>query len=1026
MRIDRIQIDGFGRAEETTLLLTPGLTLIRGANGSGKTTIHQFLHAILFGLVKDRYPLVRGGRRGGTLAGVTDDGRSFELTRHGDPITGAAQRLAVRINGIDLADRESAIASITGGVTKYVFESIFAFGQDELRDLSRLTSDEVADRIYGASIGVVAAILKVEAGIEGERDALWKARGSVPEVNLRLARIEHLEQQLRARNLPTEYGQLRRKLEELEHNLADRNIELAKLKDQRDHVALVRAARIPWQRAAEMRRAFAGLPDELRVSSDDLTREAAFAKAAALAVAAAAKMRARREALDTSLSSAAYRADVIDRGAEIDAAVTEAGNWRSRQGDLDERRRRGVALRQTIEGAAADADWDEKRLRAADFVALRRQLAEHAIADLDTPTRAVAAPMATAKSAASEAVRVGERLAELERDLAAISGVDLARADRLDGDARAIERDLSMAGSLRVLIAANPPPRPVPPQRGLTMALAGASGIGAVAGVLLTAFLNPVLGLLFVAAGLGGIALAMVLVLRTQVAAPLAVEGVNSKELHALELHLATRWSELELPGSPSVERLEPVRAEATQIRTQAEARRRVIADRDSIAKDLARRQDLAATALEAEKQAHADVVKGIERWADFLRSAALRTGLDRDGAMVVIQKLETAQNALNELGELTRGDTKTERERTTWTAGVVRLASELNIGPDDDVDVLAELLRQELANAKGAYRIREQLVRQREAAGIAEREADDTASDSKREHADLLLSFGVADGAALAARHGRTQERDRFGAAREQAEAAFNELVPEPERGTVVNALETVEPAALDDQHRALSEAIAQLDGTRDSLIAAIGEASEQLRQLAANADTSEVRQRLADERGGVAADARQWLILRVASELLQATRSHYEAKHRPAVLARAEQLFVAWIGGEYSGFDHLSESGLDAVIRADDGKRVPLAGLSRGTAEQLYLAMRIALVEHLATQQESLPLVMDDVLVNFDPERAPRVARSIEEISRTRQVIYLTCHKEVEVAADRIINVGSNVEVLSMIDASHAIAVP
>jgi hypothetical protein len=54
----------------------------------------------------------------------------------------------------------------------------------------------------------------------------------------------------------------------------------------------------------------------------------------------------------------------------------------------------------------------------------------------------------------------------------------------------------------------------------------------------------------------------------------------------------------------------------------------------------------------------------------------------------------------------------------------------------------------------------------------------------------------------------------------------------------------------------------------------------------------------------------------------------------------------------------------------------------------------------------------------VNFDPDRAPRVARSIEEISATRQVVYLTCHRDVLVRPNRTIDVGGNVEVRSTAD--------
>lgn len=1020
MRIERIHIDGFGRAEDTTLLLAPGLTLIRGANGTGKTTVHQFLHAILFGLVKDRYPLVRGGRRGGTIAGVTDDGRVFEITRHGDPITGAAQRLSVRIDGVDAANPDRAVASIVGGVTKHVFESIFAFGQDELRDVSRLTSEEVADRIYGASIGVVADVLKVETGIDAERDALWKARGSVPAVNGRLAEIERLEHALRARDLPAEYGTLRHDLEQLERDLAERDGELTKLRARRDHVALVLSARVPWQRAADMRRALAGLPDEPAVTADDLTREAALGKAAALATETAASMRVARDELDTMLAAATVRMDLIDRSAEIDAAVTSAGNWRSRQGDLDERRRRAVALRRNVDDAVADAGWDEARLRATDLAALRRRIAQHATADLDAPARATAGPAATAHTAVEDAKRLRDRLVELERDLLATSAVDEARADELDADGREIERDLAVADALRARIAANPPPPLPTSRRGLPVVLGASSAIALLAGLLFMALVEPPVGLLVAAAGVAGAAATFVLLARRLRIPPAPPEHAEAPELRNLEARLAARWSVLELAGSPSAEGLEPLRAEAGRIRAGAEIRRRVKRDRDRTAEDLAQRDQVAADAVAADEQVRAEVAKGAERWAAFLATTGFAAGLDRDAATALVAKLETARGALDELDELNRGDAKTERERGTWTEGVVRLAGELGIAPDDHADVLVELLRQELANARTAFRAREDLARQRDAAGTAEREADETAANAKREHADLLLTFGVADAAALAARHARTRERERLEAACQQAEDALTGLVAAAERMAVAAALETLDPAAFEAERLALGEEIAQVESARDALVAATGERREQVRQLAAEADTSDIRQRLADERGAVAADARGWLVRRIAAELLRATRGHYEAKHRPAVLARAEALFVAWTDGEYSGFDRLSESGLDAVVRADDGKRVPVSGLSRGTGEQLYLAMRVALVEHLATQQESLPLVMDDVLVNFDPDRAPRVARSIEEISSTRQVIYLTCHNEVLIRPNRTIEVGGNVEVRSTLDAT------
>jgi len=52
--------------------------------------------------------------------------------------------------------------------------------------------------------------------------------------------------------------------------------------------------------------------------------------------------------------------------------------------------------------------------------------------------------------------------------------------------------------------------------------------------------------------------------------------------------------------------------------------------------------------------------------------------------------------------------------------------------------------------------------------------------------------------------------------------------------------------------------------------------------------------------------------------------------------------------------------------------------------------------------TSGEPLPIVMDDILVNFDQDRAARAARSIEQLSRTCQIIYFTCHPSTPLEPD------------------------
>jgi uncharacterized protein YhaN len=72
----------------------------------------------------------------------------------------------------------------------------------------------------------------------------------------------------------------------------------------------------------------------------------------------------------------------------------------------------------------------------------------------------------------------------------------------------------------------------------------------------------------------------------------------------------------------------------------------------------------------------------------------------------------------------------------------------------------------------------------------------------------------------------------------------------------------------------------------------------------------------------------------------------------------------------------------------------------LSRATAEQLFMSVRLARIRQL---NASLPIVIDDALTNFDPGHSARTMRLIDEMASTNQVFFLTAHPSfVELAAE------------------------
>jgi uncharacterized protein YhaN len=142
------------------------------------------------------------------------------------------------------------------------------------------------------------------------------------------------------------------------------------------------------------------------------------------------------------------------------------------------------------------------------------------------------------------------------------------------------------------------------------------------------------------------------------------------------------------------------------------------------------------------------------------------------------------------------------------------------------------------------------------------------------------------------------------------------------------------------------------------------------------------------------------EWLTLGVAHDILRETVERYERERQPAVIAKASALFSLVTGGHYEQLiaredDRGSARTVLALSRS--GSLVDAASLSRGTAEQLYLCLRLGLASAHAERSTALPFVLDDVLVNFDPERAAAVARVIAETADSHQVIVFTCHPHV-----------------------------
>ncbi|WP_228766231.1 ATP-binding protein [Pelagerythrobacter aerophilus] len=95
---------------------------------------------------------------------------------------------------------------------------------------------------------------------------------------------------------------------------------------------------------------------------------------------------------------------------------------------------------------------------------------------------------------------------------------------------------------------------------------------------------------------------------------------------------------------------------------------------------------------------------------------------------------------------------------------------------------------------------------------------------------------------------------------------------------------------------------------------------------------------------------------------------------------------------------------------VRSDDSV-VPVSGMSTGTADQLYLALRVAAIEEYLERADALPFVADDLFINFDDERAAAGLRLLVELSRKTQVLFFTHHQHLVDIARETCGTGARV---------------
>ena len=157
----------------------------------------------------------------------------------------------------------------------------------------------------------------------------------------------------------------------------------------------------------------------------------------------------------------------------------------------------------------------------------------------------------------------------------------------------------------------------------------------------------------------------------------------------------------------------------------------------------------------------------------------------------------------------------------------------------------------------------------------------------------------------------------------------------------------------------------------------------------------------------------AERYMQIKLATKILRDEIERFRQTHRDPILASASNYFAQLTCNAFhaidTGFDDAEQPIL--VGKRANGERLHVEGMSTGTRDQLYLALRLANLEHHLQNAEPLPFVVDDILIQFDDVRARATLDALMTFSAKTQVILFTHHQQIIAQAQLLDPTGQQV---------------
>ena len=388
---------------------------------------------------------------------------------------------------------------------------------------------------------------------------------------------------------------------------------------------------------------------------------------------------------------------------------------------------------------------------------------------------------------------------------------------------------------------------------------------------------------------------------------------------------------------------------------------------------------------------------RALGKWQGWLRDNRFSTELDRNGIFDLIESVRKARELIRKKKEAEKKLQHVEERSHTYLGRVNDALKLCNLKTTslDNISQSIHKLDDTLKKQKGFKEKKEHLEERIRELETRKKTIQNIINDLENSIQNLIVEGGAGNAEEFRKHSTVVQKRERLMERKNTLEIQLARLIgsaPEIEKFKEEVTAET-DPMTTDQSIEKLENEITQLEGELSGSTQNIGAKKNQISELEKNERLGGLRLEEENLKARLQEAISEWSVNAMCYTLLNKAMTIYEKERQPFVLKHAGRYLDKITEGRYIRVIKKAE-GNKLVVETPEGLQKSVNALSRGTAEQLYLSMRLAFIKEYANRVGTLPIIVDDILVNFDPQRAKTTIRLLNEISKENQIIMFTCH--------------------------------